>query len=144
MNVRWWHVVWHIHTNVKGKSNASNFSAEVLRKFMWNFGTWHTTCSDVQECNNHVREYLTSQPTNFVNGKQRIYRRKCGSKIHKANHLRECFKRRFPSTIFKLTSQMECHISYVLRSCKITNHPPVRSQVLYRKVDLRPECVLTR
>lgn len=140
MNVRF---VWHIHTNVKGKSTASNFSAEVLWNFMWNFGTWHTTSSDVQECNNHVRENLTPQSTNFVNAKQRIYRRKCGSKIHKSNHLREYFKRRSPSTIFMLTSQLEWRISCVICSCRVITHSPVRSQVLYRKVDYCPEFVLT-
>jgi hypothetical protein len=110
MNVMWWHVVWHIHvhTNVKGKSTASNFSAAVLRKLTWNSATCHTTCSDVQECNTHVREYLTSQITNLLKAKQRIYRRKCGSKIHhKSEHLREYFMRRSPSSIIMLTSQRE-------------------------------------
>jgi hypothetical protein len=110
---------------------------------MWKFGTWHSTCSDVQECNNHVRDYLTSQATSFVNAKQWIYRRKCSSKIHKSNHLREYFKRRSPSAIFMLTSQLECLISRVLCSCTVFTQSPIRSQVLYRKVDYCPEFVLT-
>jgi hypothetical protein len=120
---------------LRGKKTASNFSAEVLRRFMWNFGTWHTTCSDVQECKNHVNEYLTSQSTNFVNAKQRIYIRKYGPKIYNSNQWREYFKWRSPSTIFMLTSQLECHISCVLCSCRVIIHSPVRSQVLYRKAD---------